>query len=94
MRNAIQPEDLNKEWIAYLQDLNRAFNRAYAEPRTIKKFSGWNPGGHVLSLRRKDQLLSYLVNAGDTTEHGFVPLPAYNAFGHRIGMAGAYARLF
>jgi hypothetical protein len=70
MRKANTPVDMRKAWIAFLINLNRAYNKAYAKLSTVRKFEGWAERGRLKALRARDPLIAYLKNSRHADEHG------------------------
>jgi hypothetical protein len=58
MRNAKTSLGMRTAWIAFLIDLNRSYNKAYAELSAISKFKGWTERGRLKALRASDPLLA------------------------------------
>jgi hypothetical protein len=56
-------------WIDFLHNLERAWNKLSSHLSRSPKYQGWSERGRVMQLRKKDPLLSYLVNARGADEH-------------------------
>lgn len=67
MEQAKTLADLEAFWKRYLHHLDRVWNKAEAHFSKSPKWSGWH--GKYAQLRKKDQLLVYLVKARDADEH-------------------------
>ena len=69
MENAKSLEEFEEAWIDYLHNLERAWNKLTSHLKRSPKYQGWNERGKAIQKRRKDPLLSYLVNARGAEEH-------------------------
>lgn len=67
MRQTQSLEDLEEQWKEYLRRLERVWNKAENHFRKSPKWHSWN--GRFKTLRAKDQLLAYLINARGADEH-------------------------
>lgn len=67
MRQAGSLEDLEEHWKEYLRRLERVWNKAENHFRKSPKWDSWH--GPFKTLRRKDSMLAYLVNARGADEH-------------------------
>lgn len=67
MRQAASLIDFEEHWKEYLRRLERVWNKAENHFRKSPKWDSWN--GKFKTLRRKDPLLSYLINARGADEH-------------------------
>lgn len=67
MRGANSLDDFEEAWKEFLRRLERAWNKAVNHFGKSPKWGNWH--GKYVQVRRKDQLLSYLVNARGADEH-------------------------
>jgi hypothetical protein len=74
IRSAKSLDDIRTAWVSFLINLNRSFNKAEDELRSIPKYQGWNERGRVKAIRANDPLIAYLKNSRHADEHGIAPL--------------------
>jgi hypothetical protein len=67
MRDSKKLSEFEEHWKEYLRRLRRVWNKACDEFRRNSKWNGWR--GSYEQERKKDPLLSYLINARDADEH-------------------------
>ena len=67
MRNSTSLDEFEENWKIFLRHIERVWNKAANHYGKSPKWSGWK--GKYEQLRKKDPLLSYLVNARGTEEH-------------------------
>lgn len=67
MRQAENLEQLEEHWKDFLSKLERVWHKAYNHFSRSPKWNGWK--GKYEQARKKDPLLSYLVNARHADEH-------------------------
>lgn len=67
MLNANDVNDLDKLWRKFLHHLDRTWNKAEGHFHKSPKWHSW--AGKYVTLRRTDDLLSYLIHARNTDEH-------------------------
>lgn len=60
-------DEFEEQWKEFLRRLERVWNKAIAHFGKSPKWNGWQ--GKYDNLRRRDPLLSYLVNARGAEEH-------------------------
>lgn len=69
MKVAQTLEAYEEHWKEFLHCLERLWNKTINHLNRSPKFQGWAERGKTENLRRKDPLLSYLVNARGADEH-------------------------
>jgi len=67
MRRAASLDVFEDHWKSYLNRLERIWNKASHHYGKSPKWNGWK--GRYEQLRKKDELLSYLINARGADEH-------------------------
>lgn len=67
MRNARSLDEFEEHWKNFLHKLERVWNKTFHHYSKSPKWNGWK--GKYEHLRKKDPLLSYLVNARGADEH-------------------------
>ena len=67
MRSATTLEQFEEHWKEFLRRVERSWNKTFHHYGKSPKWSGWS--GATEQLRKKDPLLSYLVNARGAEEH-------------------------
>jgi hypothetical protein len=70
LRAASSSQQMHKAWMDFITHLERCWNKVLASRRTDSSLNGWTGIARIEDLRRKDPLLSYLVNARGANEHG------------------------
>ena len=56
-------------WKNYLYTIEKTWQKACHQLKRSPKFQGWPKRGKVRNLRKKDELLSYLVNSRGADKH-------------------------
>lgn len=69
MANSTSLDEYEEYWKDFLHNLERAWNKVTNQLNKSPKYQGWVERGRTEKLRRKDQLLSYLINARGAEEH-------------------------
>ena len=69
MKNASTSAQYEEAWIDFLHNLERIWNKTVSHLKRSPKYQGWTLRGKAETLRRKDPLLSYLINARGAEEH-------------------------
>lgn len=67
MRNSRSLDEFEEHWKSLLNRLERIWNKTFHHFSRSPKWNGWK--GKYEQLRKKDPLLSYLVNARGADEH-------------------------
>jgi hypothetical protein len=67
MHNAISLDEFEEHWKNLLHRLERVWNKTLSHYSKSPKWHGWK--GKYEQLRKKDPLLSYLINARGADEH-------------------------
>jgi hypothetical protein len=78
-------DEYEEHWKEFLRRLERCWNKAHAHYGRSPKWNGWQ--GRIDKLRRKDPLLSYLVNARGAEEHSVNEISARHPGGIGINPA-------
>ncbi|HEC15960.1 MAG TPA: hypothetical protein ENI99_05215 [Sedimenticola sp.] len=62
-----------REWNEFVDALEEAWNRFYEEGKQLSsKFPPW--AGKYIKIRKKDPLLSYLINARHKSQHALLSM--------------------
>lgn len=69
MRVAQSLDKYEEEWVDFLHNLERTWNKTVNHLSRSPKYKGWSKRSRTENLRRQDPLLSYLVNARGAEEH-------------------------
>lgn len=69
MRVAQSLDKYEEEWVDFLHNLERTWNKTVNHLSRSPKYKGWSKRGRTQNLRRQDPLLSYLINARGAEEH-------------------------
>ena len=85
MEQASSVEEFEDAWKGYLHCIERCFNKAAAHFKKSPKWDAW--WGKYKSLRTKDELLSYLVNARGADEHSVEEIVSREGAGITINPA-------
>lgn len=67
MRNARSLDEFEEHWKTFLHRLERVWNKTLHHYSRSPKWNGWK--GKYETLRKKDPLLAYLINARGADEH-------------------------
>jgi ribosomal protein S15P/S13E len=87
MKCSTSLDEYEEHWKDYLHNLERSWNKLTSHLKKSPKFQGWNRRGQVEKLRKKDNLLSYLVNARGADEHSIEDITARESGGIGINPA-------
>lgn len=85
MRQAETLEQYEEHWKEFLSKLERVWHKAYNHFSRSPKWNGWK--GKYEQARKKDPLLSYLVNARHADEHTVSEITGREAGGIGFGPA-------
>jgi len=85
MRQAETLEQFEENWKEFLSKLERVWHKAYNHLSRSPKWTGWK--GKYEQARKKDPLLSYLVNARHADEHTVSEITGRESGGIGIGPA-------
>lgn len=72
MSRAQNLDQMEALWKRFLHHLDRVWNKAEAHYSSSPKWDNWR--GKYISQRRKDPLLSYLINARNVDEHSIAEI--------------------
>jgi hypothetical protein len=67
IRSATSVADVESAWVDFLHSLERSWNKLHAQLKSHRRFHSWR--GRYESLRKDDELLSYVTNARGAHEH-------------------------
>jgi hypothetical protein len=87
MKAAPNLDAFESAWKNYLSRLERVWNKTCAHLSKSGKYQGWVEKGRTNSLRKKDPLLSYLVNARGADEHTVEEITSRTSGGIAINQA-------
>lgn len=91
MRQAVTLGELEESWKEYLRRIERIWNKAENHFRRSPKWDSW--GGRFKTLRRKDPLLAYFVNARGADEHTVAEIVEREGYTLKVnpGPSGTFA---
>jgi hypothetical protein len=69
MKVAQSLDKYEEEWVDFLHNLERTWNKTVNHLGRSPKYQGWSKRTRTECLRRQDPLLSYLLNARGAEEH-------------------------
>ena len=90
MKNSKSLLEYEESWKEFLHNLERAWNKLTSHLKRSPKYQGWNERGRTEKIRRKDPLLSYLVNGRGADEHSVEDITKNESGG--IGINPAFGK--